>query len=336
MTPTPKSRRTAVVTGMIALGALLAAPAEAATAQEVACTWQAKTLPVPAGTVSASVDGTDGRGEFSGQVSDGSVSRIIRWKHGGFTLRDIPAGYERASVNDQNRWGDIVGYAATPGSADYASFVLSGSTYRFLPTLEGHRYPRASAINSRGDVVGVVAHLDPYYEVPVLWPAGGNPVAITNTQNLSNPVDIDDDGTVLFGDGSGGPYTWKDGVLTSYALPAGYDDSSPVAISAGKVIASLSADGRYTGDGFVWDGPRSPRRLERNTGVFAINRSGVIGGQIDTQQIGPPAVWDATGQPTRLPLPDGASGGRVSVVGDDGRIGGTAGWSTPVAWRCAG
>ncbi len=326
-------RRSAILAVAVTLGALLPGIADAAT-ESAPCAWQVETLPVPDGTTFSSVSGTDDQGGFSGDISDGKVSRIAEWKHGKVTLYDTPAGYARASAEGQNTRGDIVGVAATEGSADYASFILSGGEYRFLPTLEGHRYPRARAINSRGDAVGVVAHLDPYYEVPVLWPSGGGIVAIdTGSMNISNPSDIDDDGTVLFGD-NGGPYTWKDGTVTKYALPDGYDNASTAAIGGGKVIANVSGVGLY-GDGFVWDTPTSPRRLESSTGVFAMNSVGMIAGQIDSPQVGPPAVWPGAGPAVRLPLPAGV-GGRVSVVGDDGRIGGTVGWSTAVVWKCAG
>lgn len=291
------------------------------------CDWQARVLDKSLGL--STVTGSNGRGSFSGTTSAGQVATLL--DDGVVRVHPLPAGYDRATAEDQN-WSDtIAGTASDASGYGERAFTLQDDTYRFLPLPDGYFSSRATAINNRGDVAGVVLNGggDTF---AAIWLSGQAPVVV-DPDMWSTVADIDDDGSVLV-NGNRGARVWKDGVLTRLSAPAGLESQEGRGIKAGKIVGH--AGYRFSSSPFIWDTPTDPpRAITGGWRVWSINRAGLIAGQAGGHPGGPPAVWFASNPSSHevLPVPPGYDPLEVNHVSDDGQlVANTMG--TVVVWKC--
>jgi hypothetical protein len=116
---------------------------------------------------------------------------------------------------------------------------------------------------------------------------------------------------------------WKDGRLQGGGTVPGEDaDIYAINSSGVGVGSSYAGDNEYP---YVVENG-SATRLKGGTGTaVGINAAGVIIGGLGDNVETAPVRWSSAGaQPTRLPLPSGATGGGVTAIGDDGTLIGTA------------
>lgn len=341
------SRGSLLLCGAVAvLVAGLASPSVAAT--HVGATqnagWTVSLLPLPKELPNANgyMTGTDGNGNYSGWL-DGQV---VTWSDGEPTLRGAPAGFEGAWSTDQNGAGVVVGYAQRPDSVFSRAFALRGNEFQLLPSPAGFTDTSASAINSRGDIVGSASEPtpgEPTESVAVLWKADdpAHPVVLDTGMTGPVPQDIDDDGTILLDSlGDGEQRLWRNGALLSLTVPRGFNGNYLSAVRNGRVVGNAysGADAR----GVVWRSPDDPRILPRSVQAYGINSAGLILGRKppNVPTTGPLAVWDGTRLVGELPTPPGQPYAQADVIGDDATIVGhvnesplDSGPGKPVVWR---
>jgi hypothetical protein len=115
---------------------------------------------------------------------------------------------------------------------------------------------------------------------------------------------------------------WKDGRLQGGGTMPGEDAD----------IDAINSDGVGVGSSFAGDDQYpyvvkngSATRLKGGTGsAVGINAAGVIIGGLGDDVETAPVRWSSAGaQPTRLPMPSGATDGMARVIGDDGTVLGT-------------
>lgn len=330
-------RTTAAGLAALALAVVPAAPAAANPAPATAaCTWRAEPVRVPpfAEPRSYYVDATDGEGNFSGRTFVGqSAYGVVLWEHGEPRELDLPAGFDSAVPAGQTRSGTVLvnaaSFSTTP--ATHQIFLYRDGTYEPLRLPAGYRDVRADAINDRGDVVATASVPGGTGSVVLLWSvlAAGPRVIAPPELPYASAVDIDEDGTILLGDGYSA-YLWRSGTLT----PQPPSPGTPVLtreISNGNAVGTvLDAAGPKA---VVWS-QDTPHLLDGGGAAESVNRHGTIAGRVGAWD-GPPAVWQGTSLVTKLPLPEGATSASADLISDDGTVFGRGDGDTgPVLWRC--
>ncbi|MEC3982751.1 hypothetical protein [Amycolatopsis sp. H20-H5] len=326
-------RAGALITAVAAATTLSTLPAEAAAAPA----WAATLLPLPAGYPNASgfLTGTDGHGGYAGEFLIGDTSQVVTWTGGKPTVRGVPAGFEFASVRDENSSGVVLGYAIDYDTGHSQTFTLDGNGFHVLPVPAGYDSAYGVAINNRGDVLAQLVTDDPAKSATALWPALGNgPVVIPNAHRSEVAADLDEDGTILLNYDDHGAFLWKDGVSRDLTVPAGDQYLYASAIKNGSVVGSGAT-------GLLWRTPDDPEALPDSDSARAVNASGLIVGRQPqpSTPYGPVAAWQGTTALGRLPMPEGYAKGSGYAVGDDGTIVGVTSngpldeGGVPVVWR---
>jgi hypothetical protein len=305
--------------------------------------WQATLLPLPVGHPEASgfLTGTDGKGGYSGNFYIDEGMQVITWRDGKPSLRGTPAGYDWPSVDDQNSAGTVLVTATDTTTGGYGMFTLDDGGYRPVAPPIGYTSAGAVAINSRGDILGTAWKDDSTKFVTVLWPVLGVGPMVIPDETGEYPVDLDDDGTILF-TSDGHASVWRNGQADKLAIPAGFDAISGSKIRNGAIVGYARGSAVA---GILWSTPGDPKPLEASGSAQAINASGLIAGELPPDlgsAYGPPAAWHNTTFLGKLPMPDGFERGHVYAVGDDGAITGFVSnrpldeGGAPVVWHHVG
>ncbi|MFJ9783639.1 hypothetical protein ACIRSS_28950 [Amycolatopsis sp. NPDC101161] len=323
-------RAGAIATVAIAVTAL-GAPADAAA---IRIPWRPTILPLPPGATSGNITGSDGKGEYTGTFTVNGVTQAVSWRNGQPFLRGVPSGFERVDANDENSSGVVVGTIHDYETFTSRTYTLDASGYHIKDNPAGYQEVTGVAINTRGDVLGE-AYQPKVGSAIVLWRADGSaPVVIPETGDVSNPRDLDDDGTILLDSGVGSAL-WKDGVLR-------YLSPSPAVQAEGSAIRNGVVVGWRTGQAARWSTPDGWVGLEGGGVATSINKAGLTVGLVPTpsgpQIYGNATVWRGT-VPGVVQGPSGYSTFRAEVAADDGTLAGyasndaTPSSGVPVIWR---
>lgn len=300
--------------------------------------WQPTVLVVPDGWRGGAAFGTDGRGEYSGTLYDvgGGSAKLAIWRGGALILVDPPSGCTEVAAVDENASRVIVVRAGGCGSDGYGqrAYTYSGGAYRELSLVGDGSNVYPVAINERGDVLGQTG---PTANVTVVWRPAADPIVIPNTLAWQWPVDIDDDGTVLFSTADAGSYLWRDGTLSPLTTPPSYGLAWGSEIRDGVVVGRAAATDSGSSSAYWWPRPNAPKRLRGGSSASYVNATGLVvgrasGGDLLTWQGGTPAG--------SLPVPAGYDSVQVNAVGDDGTVVGMVGlynidkpFDMPIVWR---
>jgi probable HAF family extracellular repeat protein len=168
------------------------------------------------GGVDASAAAINNHGQIVGSsYSPTGNLRAMLWDNGHATdLGTLAGGNREADAVDINDRGQIVGSSLTPDN--YHAFLWENGVMTDLGTLPGDDSSVATAINERGDVVGV--SYDAGSGLPpraVLW-ADGTIVAIGSS---GAPMDINDRGDIAITYDDGRAEVWSQGDVTIIAEP---------------------------------------------------------------------------------------------------------------------
>jgi hypothetical protein len=199
-------RVTRVGMAAVVTGALLAAvpfvwrnqPPPSESASPTSCAPQL--LALPPGADSGRVTNGDPSGRYLvGAVTGGGRAWTVLWDHGTPQLLSPPISeHDHLAVN---------GAGTVAGSGSNLGWVYRDGKYSTLLAPGGKPAGRIEidGINERGDIVGTAAETPLERGKPVVWP-GGDPAAGRYLAATANPgdafvTDIDDDGTVIGGQG---------------------------------------------------------------------------------------------------------------------------------------
>ena len=313
----------------------LGAPADAAA---IRLAWRPTILPLPPGAGAGNITGSDGKGEYTGTFRVNDVTQVVSWRNGQPFLRGVPSGFERVDANDENGSGVVVGTIHDYETFTSRTYTLDASGYHIKDNPAGYREVTGVAINTRGDVLGE-AYQPRVGSAVVLWRADGSaPVVIPETGDISNPRDLDDDGTILMSTGNSSAL-WKDGVLRQLS-PSPASQAGGTAIRNGIVVGwriwgGVEQAARWsTADGTVG--------LEGGGLALSVNKAGLTAGLVPNPAgpviVGNGAVWRGT-TPGVVQGPSGYSVFKTQVAADDGTLAGyasndpSAGSGVPVIWR---
>ncbi|GEM_PF-5954369 len=138
---------------------------------------------------------------------------------------------------------------------------------------------QGSAINNRGDVAGG-AILNDGRQVPVIWPAAGEPIVLWSIEGYA--TDINSAGVVTghIAEGIGrNSFRWDAGVVTPLRDTRGFVVATRIDES-GQVYGNVNNGGRdVTAAVEGADGMRLLAGVERTTSITGVNRAGVIVGK---------------------------------------------------------
>ncbi|MFJ7210180.1 hypothetical protein [Amycolatopsis sp. NPDC098790] len=312
-----------------------------AQAQAGRLSWKPTVLPLPDGPNSLGyLTGSNGHGEYTGSFQVAGKFQVVSWRGGKPVVRGVPEGYEWAMAEDENSAGTIVGTAIDYDTSVTRSFVLDATGFHLRDTPAGYKDTQSRAVNSRGDVLGSVFHSDPAQDATIVWPADGSaPVIIPKVHEYQYPMDIDEDGTVLFS-GPDQPLLWKDGTYRSLVAP-GFEYASGYGIRDGVVVGSAS-DGTVAGSRAVrWDPAGAMTFLPGGDAAYALNRAGLSTGTapVPGSFRGKPIAWRGSTPGGDLKRPGTYANFQARLVSDDGTFAGTASdrpldeGGLPVVWR---
>jgi hypothetical protein len=299
--------------------------------------WRPTILPLPPGAGAGNLTGSDGKGEYTGTFRVNDVTQVVSWRNGQPFLRGVPSGFERVDANDENSSSVIVGTIHDYETFTSRTYTLDASGYHIKDNPAGYQEVTGVAINTRGDVLGE-AYQPRVGSAIVLWRADGSaPVVIPETGDISNPRDLDDDGTILLSTGTGSAL-WKDGVLRKLT-PSPSGQAEGTAIRNGVVVGWRLWGGNQAAR---WSTPDGTTGLEGGGIAQDINKSGLTVGLVPTpsgpQIYGNAVVWRGT-VPGVVQGPSGYSVFRAEVAADDGTLAGyasndaTLSSGVPVIWR---
>ncbi len=320
--------RSTVISSAVILAACLMGAGHA----DAAVGWQASVLPLPDGWRGGWAVGTDGKGEYSGTYVDGNdgSSKVVIWRGGDPIVVNPPAGCIDVGTVGENASRVIVVEASGCGAgADWAAYTYSGGQYHPLARVGAYPDTYPTAINQRGDVLGQAGpRAEP--EVTVVWRPSAEPMVIPDTIEGQTPVDIDDDGTVLFGTDEG-PYLWRNGTMTKLPVPAGRTARGS-AIRGGVVVGSVAWEGEEDTNAYWWPTIGIPGLLPGGERANDINATGLAAGELMT--------WQNGGPDGSLPIPPGYDSVGHRTVGDDDSVVGSVGlqstdrpFDQPAVWR---
>jgi hypothetical protein len=323
--------------GVMAVLSALAATALAAPASAADATphWRPSTLPLPVGRENAGprLVAHDGHGGYTAIAGP----EIITWRDGQPTEHAAPAGQQPIRV-----WGESRDDTLLVGTLDNKLlpklFAMDKTGFHEVPTAQ-FSYVEWAVVGPHGDILIMADAADGSTSVqhstladPTTW----QPVA--GVTPGSQPVAVDDDGSMLMADPSGS-YVLHDGVVHRLAAPAPTDAYQPdgMSIKHGVVVGF----GWPTPDGarqpLEWSAPSyAPKVLDGSGGANDVNAHGLVVG-LTTD--GLPVAWPHGGAATQLPLPTGIAEATPLFVDDDGTIVGdgrgplNSGVEQVVVWR---
>jgi uncharacterized membrane protein len=290
-------------------------------------------------SVDASLDSLD---SLDSEVADGGCTST-----GPIAIPASIGGASRliASAYGINASGQIVGayFGMLAGSGN----VISGAAFwasvtSNLTPLASGAYPdaiSATAINSRGEIVGVASTNFGATSVPVFWSSSTAVPTPLPTGGLTNVSvrGINDNGEIV-GTAQAGPLYWANATSLPIALPLG--DYAPPNGSAfatginnmGQIVGGGSIYNTLDAPAVIWSSPTSvPAALPgggapvRSAFASGINDFGLIVGMIKTDY---PVFWPSPqSQPQPVPtdssLPPMLVGLSVSGINNVGQLVGT-------------
>jgi hypothetical protein len=333
------ARSGALATVAIAVAALAAGPAQAATGR---LGWQPTLLPLPAGADPAGhgyLTASDGHGEYSGSFIVGDKLQVVSWRGGKPVLRGVPEGYEWAMVEGEDSAGRIYGDALDYDTDDDRSFVLDATGFHLRDNPPGYRAFQMRAVNRQGDAVGMVFTDDPADNAAAVWPAGATAATVIPfPAGTNNVIDIDDDGSILFSSYER-DVVWKNGVSRPLADIAGFSNPHGSAIRNGIVVGFAS--NANASQAIRWPTPEKATPLTGGEYAGDLNVGGLTAGQapIPGSFRGKPVVWRGTTPGGELKQPGTYPSYQAFHVSDDGTfVGGASNGpldegGVPVIWR---
>jgi uncharacterized membrane protein len=256
-------RRRRLGTLGLAIAATLLTPAAAANAQVAAAATstssgcQITLLPVPDGAVATEVTAGDPTGRYlvgtatlSSQGENTTHNLLwVNGKVGEFSTEALKP-YAYVNMTDVSGRGEVIGYRTVDTSTFHTdAWIYRHGRFTLLPGLKPTDSTTATAINSRGDVVGISEDdtFNPAVAHAVIWPAGRPNAVRALTVDGASPswavaLDIDDNGTVLgYFDPRPGetPYVWPaHGHGHALTGPSGSSYPEAFAIANGWVVGS--------------------------------------------------------------------------------------------------
>ncbi|MBE1492085.1 hypothetical protein [Plantactinospora soyae] len=275
-----------------------------------------------------------------------SATRVL-WDNGvpSRLVRDEPAPDRGLSPSTMMReigpWGP-----SGPSGAVGRQYPDGQARQLTLPPGYDHAIP--SAINGRGDVVGVAAGQDAYSaRVPVIWPSGGyDAPRVLDEPGRYEVEGVTGDGSVIgtLVDTQEMRVWGADGTTSTVPKPEGWGRMS-LWVGSGDWISGLVAR-----DHDVYQQPSATLRWNVRTGKLSIFTNLDTGGvqrmavnsegwlAVATEEYGPLLVAP-DGAVERLPLPAGAENAHLVSISDNGMVTGNAQDSTDnyiggVTWKC--
>jgi hypothetical protein len=331
------------VAGVVLAATALPAVAHATTSE---CTWVESDLPLPAGIVSATVNGSDGQLTFVGTAYTrvGGPGQGIVWQNGTPHLLGYAANSRNTQLSGIDSAGDAVGEESL-GSFEVPVLYHNGG-------YEGLTAPFASAselvaygINANGDVVGTALENNGT-NVFVVWPAGrpSNPrtLPIPGSVDWAGIPYIEDDGYIASYNGVPNAYVWApDGTPTALTPVKPGDSTEVFDIRGGRI---LGFSGGSAGSTIVeWDTAGNVIRTLPDVATYSrvlrINANDTVLGESTAggQQYG---LWQQGQLIGRLAAPANAQSIVPVVLTDGDIVGGSytvsGGASVPAEWECGG
>ena len=282
--------------------------------------WQVSTLPMPAGLENDlnRVVAHDGHGGFTAIVGAPSGEEVVTWKHGKPTEHGHPAGKQLIRV-----WGESRDDTLLVGTLDNKLFTMDGNGFHTVSTTQ-FSFVEWAVVGPDGDILIMADAADGSTSVqrstmadPDTW----QPVA-SATPN-SEPVAVDDDGSLLMADPSGS-YVLHDGVVHRLVSPSPTDAYQPqgVSIKHGEVVGIGWPTAQGDHDVLKWTAPDyAPQVLAGGTNANDVNRHGLVVGTADGLL---PVAWPRSGAVEQLPMPTGIAYAVPMFVDDDGAVLGEA------------
>ncbi|MDR7276123.1 hypothetical protein [Catenuloplanes atrovinosus] len=223
-----KTVMSAVVFATVALSA---SPAAAAPATGCGLTF----LPLPDGATRGFVR----EGEVTGRYAvghafiDGRQESVI-WKDGVPFVPSLPFG--EGGLTDVNSTGVAVGYGLNmDGTSSPVAWSQDGGVSA-LPVPDDGWSVQAVATNERGDIVGTATDPDDVDgKYTLVWRAGADEPQILPYGDVTNAVDIDEDGTVLA----------QAGTMTSAGPALVWDPETGTVTSLGEGSVGTAIRGGY-------------------------------------------------------------------------------------------
>ncbi|SDY73853.1 hypothetical protein SAMN05421504_106566 [Amycolatopsis xylanica] len=288
--------------------------------------WQPTFLPMPRGHANATgfLAGADGKGGYAGHFSIDGTSKVVTWQNGIPTVRGVPAGYDFATVADQNYAGTVVGDALTD-DGHVGGFTLDANGFHELPVPEGYTGVSAVAIANNGLVLGWLYHADPARSATIIYPpTQGEPTILPPTRRGEFPADIDSGGEVLFNSDEGA-FVWSSNGIEEIVTPPGHSTPHVNAIQNSQVVGTAAALSEPGSHGFLWRaGPtREPEQLAGSGSATGHSGTNVIiGSRYSAEPYGAPAVWTGGEPASGLLLPRGFTKGLATAVTRDNVVAG--------------
>ncbi|GIH07650.1 hypothetical protein Rhe02_57170 [Rhizocola hellebori] len=123
------------------------------------------------------------------------------------------------------------------------------------------------------------------------------------------------------------PAIWRDGKIERIPIPAGNSGYVDAISASGMVVGRLVGNTGVVVFAYA-NGKLQVLPQSQDSRVSSVNASGVIAGSQLFEGHWRPVRWRSlTSAPEKLALPDGANSGMASVVTDDGRVLGSAGFA---------
>ncbi|MFJ9448438.1 hypothetical protein ACIRRH_42565 [Kitasatospora sp. NPDC101235] len=253
------------------------------TAQAAACNWQQTAWELPVlgtnGTLHASDGGRYGVGTTGRRSTswpfDLKDMRETLWDNGKIVLQ-LPLN--GPVVSDVNSSGLMVAYTTVNNTLTAATVSRTGTTTA-LPSDPNWAGSSAAVINNAGDIAGT-AQVGTK-NILVVWPANAPgtyrelPLPASGYLHL---VDIDEQGTIVGSNDSGGFVTDSNGVWHTLAAQGSNGKGTPSAIRDGRIVGSIDSDASYAAA--EWNTQGSLVRTITNGAIEAkaIGGNGTVGG----------------------------------------------------------
>ncbi|SNY66974.1 hypothetical protein [Paractinoplanes atraurantiacus] len=303
---------------------------------------QVAALAMPAGEKQVTTTAIDPAGRFiTGAVpaseETGGQGRALLWTDG--QVKDLGVTGFGPTPLGVNAGGTVVG-GVTRGERQVA-WAWTNGTLRILPVPAGSD-ATANAINTRGDIVGVVAGRAAF------WPAADPlKVHLLNAPGESGALGIGDE-ELIVGHAAGKPYVWKS-TVEGGPLPS-TGEGSATAISGDwivgtsgpstreGVIASPRMGPNAAGPTVRWQMDGKPAQPVPGMAAAGITSTGVVAGVTTKTELNPP-YREATLSTRRLPhLSADRDYDVATAISADGTV--IAGEqpsetvTRPLIWRC--
>ncbi|MFI8932699.1 hypothetical protein ACIG3E_34180 [Streptomyces sp. NPDC053474] len=281
------------------------------------------------GSIAGQAEGADKQWHAAVWGTSGAVRRLPE-----------PTGYLTSAAEDLNDDGVAVGTASDNWVTRAVRWNRQGQP-ELLPVEPNMRYSKALFVDKQGNAYGWMSSTATPGDV-VRWDRSGN---ITRLKSPDDPYytraelrDVNDRGTAVGSNGT------SDDWLASLALPGGTFTALPGARHSSTTIdvnASDTVAGYINSDPTLWKGREAVRLrpLPDTTSVQlrslrdVLNDAGTVTGSSGKHAV----TWDATGQPTKLPVaPDVTSSYGLVINGPGQVLGYIDTWSAsriPVVWR---